>query len=99
MRIMVKEKSDVIGHLSTFTMTGVVMAQGGGKLMVSVANGDMNTIYFPDQSEKVQIGHQSSPVGLKIYVRGEIHQNKLIASEIVSFEPDGGNMGIWTKWM
>lgn len=97
--MMAENRNSVIGHLSAFTMTGVVMAQGGGKLMVSVGNGDMNTIYFPDRSQKVQIGHQNSPVGLRIYVRGEIHSGKLIASEIASFEPDGGNMGIWTRWM
>lgn len=80
--------ADIIGHISMFKLTGVVLAQSEDSIVVSSNFGTWNTVSFPKGTLKQPV------TGCRIVVSGEIYSDVLLASRMALFEPDGGMVSI-----
>lgn len=80
--------ADIIGHISMFKLTGVVLAQNGTSLVVSSNFDTWNTVTFSNGTLKQPV------TGCRIVVSGEIYSDTLLASRMAIFEPDGGMVSI-----
>lgn len=73
----------IIGHISMFKLTGVVINQTSDSLDVSSNFDTFNTIKFPKGTLKQPVS------GCRIAVTGEIYGNVLQATRMALFEPNG----------